>query len=167
MSFPALTGYYKLLFLYVEPATTIIPAFWIWTIPGAKNFHDGLIPSTAPSGPLDPRTTMAILQLGNAYFLLSLLSSLVFRAVRDALPSNPVAQDRIVGAQLTALAIADISHIIVTIWALPKELQLNPGIWNATTHGNITFVVLLLASRVAWLKGIGRTAYYYGKAKND
>jgi hypothetical protein len=41
--------------------------------------------------------------------LLGLLSSFVFRAVRDALPDNPIAQERIIGASLKALAIADVS----------------------------------------------------------
>lgn len=43
------------------------------------------------------------------YMLLGLISSLVFRAVRDALRDNPVAQEHIVGSTLTALAIADVS----------------------------------------------------------
>jgi hypothetical protein len=42
------------------------------------------------------------------YLLLGMISSLVFRAVRDALPNDPVAQERIVGATLAALAIADV-----------------------------------------------------------
>jgi hypothetical protein len=41
--------------------------------------------------------------------LLGLISSLVFRAVRDALRGQPAAQERILGAALTALAIADVS----------------------------------------------------------
>ncbi|KAF8823939.1 hypothetical protein HHX47_DHR9000099 [Lentinula edodes] len=61
--FPALPGFYRLLFLYFEPG----------------------------------------------YMLLGLISSLVFRAVRDALRGNPVAQERIIGSALTALAIADVS----------------------------------------------------------
>ena len=40
---------------------------------------------------------------------MGLISSLVFRAVRDALPRDPQAQERIVGASLAALAIADVS----------------------------------------------------------
>ena len=43
------------------------------------------------------------------YFLLGLLSSLVFRAVRDTLPDNAVAQERILGASFLALGIADVS----------------------------------------------------------
>jgi hypothetical protein len=69
---------------------------------------------------------MAIWQLGNCafrvtvsrlshrltatgYLLLGMLSSLVFRAIRDALPGNPAAQERILGASLLAMAIADVS----------------------------------------------------------
>ena len=40
--------------------------------------------------------------------LLGLISTFVFRAVRDALPNNPVAQERILGASFTALALADV-----------------------------------------------------------
>lgn len=40
--------------------------------------------------------------------LLGLISSLVFRAIRDTLPNNPEAQERILGASMTALALADV-----------------------------------------------------------
>ena len=72
---------------------------------------------------------MSILQLGNCkrflcvgsrcsadfswagYLLLGMLSSLVFRAARDALPDNPAAQERIIGASLFAMAVADVSTL--------------------------------------------------------
>lgn len=44
----------------------------------------------------------------SGYLLLGMLSSLVFRAVRDALPDNPAAQERIIGASLLAMGIADV-----------------------------------------------------------
>ena len=145
--FPALPGFYRLLFLHLEPSekntqdnsefssssdfllvSTISPAFISWFFPGAAWFHHQLIPTSTPvpSEPLDPRTKMAMWQLGNCtkhifssyqqnkshssqgYLLLGLISSLVFRAVRDALPNDPAAQERIVGASLMALAIADV-----------------------------------------------------------
>ena len=46
------------------------------------------------------------------YFLLSLMSSFVFRAARDSVP-NPVSQERLVGAVLTVLAIADVSLMTI------------------------------------------------------
>lgn len=48
------------------------------------------------------------------YFLLGLISSFVFRAIRDALPNNPAAQERILGASFLALAIADVSHSLTS-----------------------------------------------------
>jgi len=59
-------------------------------------------------------TPCVILQASQAifgdsgYFLLSLMSSFVFRAVRNSVPS-PVSQERLVGAMLKVLAIADVS----------------------------------------------------------
>lgn len=42
---------------------------------------------------------------------MSLMSSFVFRAVRDSVP-NPVSQERLIGAVLTVLAIADVRSIV-------------------------------------------------------
>lgn len=38
---------------------------------------------------------------------------MVFRAVRDALPGNAVAQERIIGASLFAMGVADVSRFFV------------------------------------------------------
>ena len=45
------------------------------------------------------------------YILIGLMSTFVFRAARDALGNNPVAQERVVGGLLAALAIADVSVV--------------------------------------------------------
>ncbi|KIJ45250.1 hypothetical protein M422DRAFT_251430 [Sphaerobolus stellatus SS14] len=159
-AFPALPGFYKLLFLHLEPISTISPAFLAWVFPGAAWFHSELIPSIdGGSKVLDARSTMAIWQLANCYFLLGLISSLVFRAVRDALPHDPVAQEKIVRASLTALAIADVSHVGLSFYGLPSEVRANPSSWNSMTHGNVTFTTFLFLVRVSWLLGIGRKTY--------
>ncbi|KZT42848.1 hypothetical protein SISSUDRAFT_851039 [Sistotremastrum suecicum HHB10207 ss-3] len=158
--FHALTGFYRFLFLYAEPISTITPSVMAWIFPGEAWFWHQLIPSSSQAPlSLDDRTRMAIWQLGNCYLLLGLISSLVFRAVRDALPHDPVAQEKIVGASLTALALADVSHIVVTLIALPHEIRTDPLNWNSMTHGNISFVILLLGVRLAWFAGIGRKQY--------
>ncbi|KZW01978.1 hypothetical protein EXIGLDRAFT_637733 [Exidia glandulosa HHB12029] len=159
-AFPALPGFYQLLFLHIEPVSTITPALLTWIFPGAGWFHSELIPGAGGHSVLDDRTRMAIYQLGNCYLLLGLISSIVFRAVRDALPTNPVAQERIVGASLMALAIADVTHIAATLAVLPYEFWLPTG-WNGMTFGNFPFVVFLLSVRLAWFAGIGRQTYYY------
>ncbi|KAF5312614.1 hypothetical protein D9619_003064 [Psilocybe cf. subviscida] len=164
-SFPALPGVYRLLFLYLEPISTITPALMVWIFPGATWFYQELIPSalSAPTGALEPRSLMAIWQLVNCYFLLGLISSLVFRAVRDALPNNPAAQERILGASFLALGIADLTHIAATFVGLPADLRYTPSAWNSMTHGSISAVVVLCA----WWAGIGRTRYYFGQPHND
>ncbi|THH30391.1 hypothetical protein EUX98_g3805 [Antrodiella citrinella] len=163
--YPALTGFYNLLFLWLEPLSTTIPAIMIWTVPGAAWFHHQLVPDTAPvpSALMDPRSLMAIWQLGNCYLLLGMLEGLGLRSIRDALPGNPVAQERLAGTVLTAMAIADVTHIAASWFALPQALQYAPEVWNATTHGNITVVIFLLSARLAWFAGIGRTRYWYGQ----
>ncbi|TFL06271.1 hypothetical protein BDV98DRAFT_559137 [Pterulicium gracile] len=172
MKFLALAGFYNCLFLYLEPISTLTPFLFIHLYPGgAAWFHSELIPPVGGVGSsklalLDSRTEMAIWQLGNCYILLAMISSLVFRAIRDALPDNPVAQERIVGAALLAYAIADVTHIVASWISLPDSLQLSPLSWNATTHGNITVVVFLFAVRLAWFAGIGRTRYWYGQTSD-
>ncbi|KAI0035395.1 hypothetical protein K488DRAFT_76642 [Vararia minispora EC-137] len=170
--FPALPGFYQTLFLHLEPVSTFIPVLMTHIYPGAAWFHYQLIPSDAPVPTfLDPRSTMAIWQLGNCYMLLSMLSSFVFRAVRDALPNNPVAQERILGASLFAMAVADVheplNSIVATFVGLPEDLRYSPHLWNSMTHGNITTVIVLLAGRIAWFMGIGRKRYYFGQPKDS
>ncbi|KAF9785897.1 hypothetical protein BJ322DRAFT_1056906 [Thelephora terrestris] len=160
--FPTLTGYYRFLFLYLEPCSTIYPAFHVFVYPGAQGFYDDMIPGGATSVVIEPRTRMAIWQLANCYFLLSLMSSFVFRAVRDSVP-NTVSQEIVVGAVLKVLAIADVTHVAISFAGLPKEVRWDFRSWNAMTHGNISFVVLLLFSRLSWFYGVGRERFYYGR----
>ncbi|KAI0689687.1 hypothetical protein C8T65DRAFT_700192 [Cerioporus squamosus] len=162
--FPALPGFYQLLFLHIEPISTVMPAIMAWWQPGAAWFHHELIPDgTAPAVSLDARTTMAIWQLGNCYLLLGLISTFVFRAVRDTLPNNPAAQERILGASFTALALADVTHVLWSFIGLPPDLKYSLSSWNSMTHGNITFTLFLCSMRIAWFLGIGRKRYYYGQ----
>ncbi|KIK53040.1 hypothetical protein GYMLUDRAFT_233079 [Collybiopsis luxurians FD-317 M1] len=161
-----LPGFYKLLFLYLEPASAILPAPMIWIWPGAAWFHSEQIPSLGPFSPsitLDPRTTLALSHLGNCYMLVGVIVSLVFRAVGEACRNDPVAQERIIGAVLTAMAIADTFHIAFSVLGLPSEILYNVLSWNGLTHGNITFTTFLLCMRVAWFLGIGRHRFYYDK----
>ncbi|KIM19943.1 hypothetical protein M408DRAFT_325553 [Serendipita vermifera MAFF 305830] len=160
--FPALEGFYGLMYLYMEPVSTMIPALIIFLSPnGAAWFHGELVPGPEPTTTLDPRSLMAIWQLSCCFCLLGLLSAFGFRAVRDSLPNNPVAQERIIGAALKALAIGDVAHIVVTIMATPQEILRDPSSWNGTFMGNIPFTFLLLAGRLCWFAGIGRKTYYY------
>ncbi|KAF9242347.1 hypothetical protein BU15DRAFT_60471 [Melanogaster broomeanus] len=65
-------------------------------------------------------------EYSTGYMLLSLISSLVYRAIRDTLPHNPEAQERILGASLTAFALADVIHMMVSWIGLPEDLRYSP-----------------------------------------
>lgn len=163
-NFAALPGFYRLMFLHLEPLSTFIPVMSVWIAPGIKWFYQEQIPSNTPAPLLlDDRTQMIVMQLVNCYLLLGLLSSIVFRAVRDTLPNNPAAQERIVGASLLALAIADVTHILATFFGLPENLRYDPLSWNSMTHGNITITGFLFLGRISWFLGIGRTRFYFGQ----
>ncbi|KAF8761857.1 hypothetical protein RHS01_01008 [Rhizoctonia solani] len=131
----ALGGLYKFVFLHLEPLSTITPAIVTFIFPGATWFYNQLVPGlpTVPDSDVDTRARMAVLQLANS--------------IRDALPHDQTSQEKIVGATLVALAIADITHLLGTFVALPADVAYTPGSWNATTHGNITFTLFLFLTR--------------------
>ncbi|TFK43920.1 hypothetical protein BDQ12DRAFT_643714 [Crucibulum laeve] len=162
IKFPALPGYYKFLFLYLEPVSAFFPIIMV-QLSGANQFHHELIPTAIEPilSKLDPRTEIAIWQLATSYLLLCLTSSFLFRAVRDGLPHDPATQERIIGATLMALASADVSGTFPL--RLPADVRYSPSCWNTMTHGNVTFCVVLFLSRMAWFLGVGRQRYYYGR----
>ncbi|KAE9404100.1 WD40 repeat-like protein [Gymnopus androsaceus JB14] len=145
-----LPGFYKLLFFYLEPVSAILPAPMIWFWPGAAWFHNGQIPDPTLSlsyGSLDPRTVLSLWHLGNCYMLVGLIEHLVFRTVGDAFRNNPVAQERVIGAVLTAMAITDVIHVLSSIIGLPSEIRSDVASYNAITHGNITFTMFIFCVR--------------------
>lgn len=164
--FPALPGFYKLLFLYLEPISTLVPIIFIWMTHGSAWFHNELIPPTSNEvvlQSLGPRTKLAIWQLSNCYLILSMMASILYRSLRNSLRDQPAIQERILGAALFVLAFADVTHIAATLFGFPPEVRWNFfAAWNSMAHGNVTAVVVLFIVRVAWFLGIGRTAYYYG-----
>ncbi|KAG9310304.1 hypothetical protein JVU11DRAFT_9425 [Chiua virens] len=183
---PVLPGFYRALFLYIEPLSTIAGTVMTWFFPGAEWFHSQLIPAVSSSGALDAPTVMALRQLGNCMIAIcnpsrySSLSSFcrlsvdrydiltLIRAIENTLPNNPEAQECILGASMTALAFCDVRRSALVTWiGLPVELRLAFGSWNPMTHGNITFSLFLFATRLAWFAGIGRQRFYYGKTARE
>jgi hypothetical protein len=124
-------------------------------ISGPSAFYNEVIPPTGPPPEnMDPRAAMAIWQLSIStlilhdvpsgsririyfiigYLLLFLLTSLGYRAARDALRNDPVSQERIVGGLMTALAIIDVSpHVcvnwlVLTVHRSSSKLSISQGI---------------------------------------
>jgi amino acid transporter len=161
--YPALPGYYKFLFLYLEPISEVGP-FVMCMKEGASWFYNELVPPTGPPPThLDPRAEIAIWQLAVGFLLLFFLTSLGFRAVRDSLQDKLDLQEKVTGTILFCLGIADVTHFTLTYIFLPEEWKYNPLMWNTTTHGNLSFVILLHTSRICWFLGVGRKRYYFGQ----
>ncbi|CEL57531.1 hypothetical protein RSOLAG1IB_02273 [Rhizoctonia solani AG-1 IB] len=155
--FNAFPGLYGLIFLNLEPLSTLIPAIATVFVPGgAAWFYNEQVPGGVIQSVDGPHTRMVLGQLVNAYAVIGMSSAFGFRAVRKAIPNNPAAQEQIIGASLAVLAIADISHIVATMVALPWEVISNPLVWNGTTWGNIGGSAFFLLLRTAWFAGIGR-----------
>ncbi|QRW05018.1 hypothetical protein RhiLY_04017 [Ceratobasidium sp. AG-Ba] len=110
---------------------------------------------------------MALGQLVNAYAVIGMLSAFGFRTVRKALPHDPIAQDRIIGASLTVLTVADVSIIAATVAALPWDVVANPSIWNGTVYGNIVGSAFFFVLRMSWFAGIGRESAASAASKDE
>ncbi|KAF9056391.1 hypothetical protein BJ165DRAFT_510430 [Panaeolus papilionaceus] len=161
--YPALPGYYKFLFLYLEPISEVGP-FVMSLKEGASWFYNELVPPTGPPPKdLDARAVIAIWQLAICYMLIFVITSLIFRSIRDSFQDRLDLQEKMTGTLLFCLGLADVTHMTLTYIYLPEEWKYNPWMWNTTTHGNLTFVVLLHVSRHCWFYGVGRKRYYFGQ----
>ena len=110
---------------------------------------------SAPSDPLARATQVTMLQLAHVIGLLGLINLLVLGAARKYLFAHPVLQEKIIGALLTPLLIADVVHISITWWALGESRW---HIWDWSGLLWITFLTgfSLLVPRIAWHIGVGR-----------
>ncbi|CAO1627837.1 unnamed protein product [Jaminaea pallidilutea] len=125
------------------------------------------------AGPLPDEARMAVAQLGSCYFLLCLVSLFLFASIRRNLvlsPQHSHLATPILSSLLMALAIADWSHILLTIYYLPPagvtskhvafwmKFFTQPASWNGLLAGNILATLALFTARMAWFAGVGRAS---------
>ncbi|KAF2488907.1 hypothetical protein BU16DRAFT_531945 [Lophium mytilinum] len=84
------------------------------------------------------------LQLGNCYGLLALLGLFIL---------NTTDELKTVKAYLLALWIADIGHIVVTLWGLGVD-GWSVSSWNGMAWGNVGFTAFLFAVRSIYFLGL-------------
>ncbi|PVH96751.1 hypothetical protein DM02DRAFT_616966 [Periconia macrospinosa] len=134
---------YRLLFLYIEPVSTLVGAiaahffqqnYLILTHAASANPHQ------VPLG-----TSIVLTQLANLYLLLCLNEALVLRATHDV---------KVWKTFLFGLLVADLGHLysvrLVGNWVYWKF-----WLWNAIDIGNIPFVIFLAISRTMFLLNVG------------
>ncbi|KAH9943484.1 uncharacterized protein BXZ73DRAFT_97524 [Epithele typhae] len=152
----ALPWAYWAIFGLYEPLLAV--SGFLGAIVNPKKAHDNQAPwpaGVAPPEPLTAATQVTILQLAHVVGLLGLINFFVLGAARKYLGAHPVLQEKIVGALLTPLLLADVVHISITWWALGESR------WRVATWSSLLWITFLtgfslLVPRVAWHMGIGR-----------
>jgi hypothetical protein len=137
--------FYRLFFLYVEPVSTIVGAYYAQFQPVQylQLTDDSSAPSTEAA--LPAATRVALSQLANLYFLFALNEGLVLRATRDV---------RVWRTLLFGLLLADFGHLY-TVRTLGHEVYWQFWNWNAIDWGNVAFVYLGALTRIFFLCGLG------------
>ena len=122
-------------------------AGWITAYFDTIGFIANQIPSSSlPKAlPSSPGAQVVAMQLGNTYMLLALLGLFILNTTTDV---------RVVKVYIIALAIADIGHVVPTMWMLGWERSIAVQNWNKMAWGNIGATAFLFVTRVAYLFGL-------------
>lgn len=137
---------YSWFFLIIEPLSTLAGAYYAHFKP-----HQYLLLTHAPSSPYPTPSDIplsahiALTQLANLYLLLALNEALVLRCTSDL---------RVWKVFLFGLLIADFGHLY-SVKDLGWSIYWNVGAWNKMAWGNVGFVYVAAAMRMAFLRGWG------------
>lgn len=141
---------YRLFFLYIEPISALLGAYYAAFKPNEylRDLSLNVVPSSssaASSSPLTTQTNMVLLQLANLYLLFALNEHFVLSST-----SSLVTWRRL----LMGLLIADFGHL-VTMAPLGSEVFWSVWNWNAMVWGSVGFVYMGATMRLCFLSGIG------------
>lgn len=136
---------YRLFFLYVEPLSTILGAYYAHLEPLTYLMLTDSASAPVSVHTIPKGTSIVLTQLANLYFLFALNEGLVLRSTTDL---------RVWRTLLFGLLVADFGHLYSC-----KNLGLAAywqfWTWNAIDWGNIAFVYCGAAMRMAFLLGVG------------
>lgn len=136
---------YRLFFLYIEPLSAIVGAWYAHLLPHTylALTHAGSAPPA--SAPVPTSTAVVLSQLANLYLLFALNEALVLRCTSDL---------RVWRTLLLGLLVADLGHLY-SVRRLGPATYWQLSAWNAMTWGNVGFVYAGAAMRVSFLSGLG------------
>ncbi|GHJ89322.1 hypothetical protein NliqN6_5724 [Naganishia liquefaciens] len=159
-------AYYYFFFL-VEPLLTLAGAAYAIFLPatyGRELLPRGLETFSDAVGH-GIRGRLLVGCLGNCFFLLAMISLSLFPILKTELGHLPILQEKLVRALLMPLAIADITHIMLSLIPLPTSLVLRPDLWTGLIWGNVGITAVLFTVRTMWFVGIGRQSATRQKAE--
>ncbi|KAF2834499.1 hypothetical protein M501DRAFT_943968 [Patellaria atrata CBS 101060] len=133
--------FYRLFFLYIEPASTILGAYYAYFQPQIylELTHASSAPSSSETIPTGTKVVLS--QLANLYLLFTLNEGLVLRCTSDV---------RVWKTLLFGLLVADLGHLH-SVSPLGLSIYWTFWTWNAIDWGNIGFVYLGALTRVSFL----------------
>ena len=143
MAATAMARVYSLFFLYVEPVSALVGAYYSYMKPQA--YLDLTHAVSAPRLGIPISTEIILGQLSNLYLLFALNEALVLRSTTDL---------RVWRTLLFCLLVADLGHLY-SVNALGLRIYWDVLRWNAIDWGNIGFVYLGATMRLSFLAGIG------------
>lgn len=150
---PTIPTLYKLFFLYIEPISTIIGAYYAFFLPSTYLYltHRGPYLSSVFSPPV--ATITALAQLANLYALFAVNEALVLRAAYEKGKGYNL---RVWRTLLFGLLLADMGHLCsVKETGTFEEVYLGWRQWNSMAWGNVGFVYLGALTRICFLCGVG------------
>lgn len=134
---------YRLVFLYLEPLSTLVGA--VHAHYQQEKYLQLTHSASAPPDAVPTGTSIVLSQLANLYLLLCINEALVLRATTDL---------KVWKTFLLGLLIADFGHLYsvrpVGSWVYWQFWE-----WNPIDMGNVPFVYFLAAVRFLFLAGVG------------
>jgi hypothetical protein len=140
---PRLPLWYRLFFLYIEPFSTVIGFYYAFMQQRIYLNLTHLL--SAPQSEIPLGTSIVLSQLANLYLLFALNEALVLRSTTDL---------NVWRALIVGLLIADFGHLF-SVAPLGLQIYWDFFSWNPIDWGNIGFVYLGAATRIAFLMGFG------------
>ncbi|RMZ82077.1 hypothetical protein DV737_g2227, partial [Chaetothyriales sp. CBS 132003] len=142
---PSIPLPYTIFFLWVEPISTLVGAFFACFQPTTylTLLHAASVPEKLVGLPV--ATLVSLLQLGNLYLAFAIIEASVLRATTDL---------NVWRALLIGLLIADFGHLL-SCYPLGLDLYYDVRKWNAIAYGNYLFVYIGASFRISFLLNIG------------
>jgi hypothetical protein len=140
----AIALWYRLFFLYIEPVATAVGAYYAWF-----QQHDYLDMTYASASAVSfgpsARESIVLSQLANMYAVFALNEALVLRSTTNL---------RVWRVFLFGLLLADFGHIY-SVKDVGLDVYWQFWNWNSMYWGNLGFVYVGAATRIAFLTGVG------------
>lgn len=136
---------YQLFFLYVEPVSTVVGAYYAHLQPLTYLSLTHASSSPVSIYNIPTGTTIVLSQLANLYFLFALNEGLVLRVTKDLAVWRTL---------LFGLLVADLGHLY-SVSPLGLSIYYRFWTWNAIDWGNVGFVYAGATLRVCFLLGLG------------